>query len=130
MVHGLSCSVACGIFPDQRSNLCPLRAIREVPQLHFSEEETEVLRGSRDRAKLHPGSISAASALSLQPALSFFLNFPGFYTPRQTVQREDYIRNMSGEDLMAGTAHKLWVFVSAGLRVPSRDANGGLDQQC
>ena len=24
MVHGLSCSVACGIFPDQDSNLCPL----------------------------------------------------------------------------------------------------------
>ena len=24
MAHGLSCSTACGIFPDQRSNLCPL----------------------------------------------------------------------------------------------------------
>ena len=24
VVHGLSCSVACGIFPDQDSNLCPL----------------------------------------------------------------------------------------------------------
>ena len=24
MVHGLSCSVARGILPDQRSNLCPL----------------------------------------------------------------------------------------------------------
>ena len=24
MVHGLSCSVACGIFPDQGSNPCPL----------------------------------------------------------------------------------------------------------
>ena len=24
MAHGLSCSVACGIFPDQGSNLCPL----------------------------------------------------------------------------------------------------------
>ena len=23
MAHGLSCSVACGIFPDQGSNLCP-----------------------------------------------------------------------------------------------------------
>ena len=22
--HGLSCSVTCGIFPEQRSNLCPL----------------------------------------------------------------------------------------------------------
>ena len=24
VVHGFSCSVACGIFPDQGSNLCPL----------------------------------------------------------------------------------------------------------
>ena len=24
LVHGLSCSEACGIFPDQGSNLCPL----------------------------------------------------------------------------------------------------------
>ena len=24
-VHGLSCSAACGIFPDQGSNLCPLQ---------------------------------------------------------------------------------------------------------
>ena len=25
VVHGLSCSAACGIFPDQGSNPCPLR---------------------------------------------------------------------------------------------------------
>ena len=24
MAHGLSCSMACGIFPDQGSNPCPL----------------------------------------------------------------------------------------------------------
>ena len=24
MAHGLSCSMACGIFPEQISNLCPL----------------------------------------------------------------------------------------------------------
>ena len=24
VAHGLSCSMACGIFPDQGSNLCPL----------------------------------------------------------------------------------------------------------
>ena len=24
MVHKLGCSVACGIFPDQERNLCPL----------------------------------------------------------------------------------------------------------
>ena len=24
VAHGLSCSAACGIFPDQESDLCPL----------------------------------------------------------------------------------------------------------
>ena len=40
VVHGLSCPVACGIFPDQGSNLCPLHCkwilhhwtTREVPE--------------------------------------------------------------------------------------------------
>ena len=28
VAHGLSCSVACGIFPDRGSNLCPLHGRR------------------------------------------------------------------------------------------------------
>ena len=37
-VHRLGCSVACGIFPDQRSNLCPLHCTsREVPGLNLLE---------------------------------------------------------------------------------------------
>ena len=43
MAHGLSCSVACGIFPDQGLNPCALhwqadsepRATREAPPLGF-----------------------------------------------------------------------------------------------
>ena len=43
MAHGPSCSVACGIFPDQGSNPCPLHwqvdsyhcTTREVPILAF-----------------------------------------------------------------------------------------------
>ena len=43
MVHGLSCSVACGIFPEQGSNPCPCMgrrilnhcATREVPRFEF-----------------------------------------------------------------------------------------------
>ena len=27
VAHGLSCSTACGIFPDQGSNLCPLCSV-------------------------------------------------------------------------------------------------------
>ena len=43
VVHGLACPVACGIFPDQESNLCPLHCkwilnhwtAREVPEQSF-----------------------------------------------------------------------------------------------
>ena len=43
MAHGLSCSTACGIFPDQGSNPCPCIgrrilnhcATREAPKLFF-----------------------------------------------------------------------------------------------
>ena len=43
VVHGLRCSSACGIFPDQGSNPCPLHCrwiiihctIREVPYILF-----------------------------------------------------------------------------------------------
>ena len=34
MVHGLSCSVACGIFPDQGSNPCPLHRQADSSPLH------------------------------------------------------------------------------------------------
>lgn len=68
-------------------------------------------------------SASASGALSLQPACSFFLSFPIFYVPAQTAQGEEGFRNVF---LMASTGHKPWVFMSAGLRVSSRDANGGL----
>ena len=33
-LHGLNCSSACGIFPDQESNLCPLRRQMESYPLH------------------------------------------------------------------------------------------------
>ena len=34
MVHGLSCSVACGIVLDQGSNLCPLHWQVDALPLH------------------------------------------------------------------------------------------------
>ena len=34
VAHGLSCSVACGIFPDQGSNLCPLHWQADSQPLH------------------------------------------------------------------------------------------------
>ena len=35
MVHRLSCSASCGIFPDQGSNPCLLRLPREAPKICF-----------------------------------------------------------------------------------------------
>ena len=34
VVHGLSCSIACGIFPDLGSNLCPLHWQADYYALH------------------------------------------------------------------------------------------------
>ena len=34
VVHGLSCSVTCGIFPDQGSNSCPLHLQADSQPLH------------------------------------------------------------------------------------------------
>ena len=34
MAHGLSCSVACGVFPDQGLNLCPLHWLADSYSLH------------------------------------------------------------------------------------------------
>ena len=34
VAHGLSCSTACGIFPDQGSNLCPLHRQADSQPLH------------------------------------------------------------------------------------------------
>ena len=34
VAHGPSCSVACGIFPDQGSNLCPLHWQADSQPLH------------------------------------------------------------------------------------------------
>ena len=38
-VHGLSCSTACGIFPDQGSNRCPLRWQGHSFPLDYSFEQ-------------------------------------------------------------------------------------------
>ena len=47
MAHGLSCSAACGIFPDQGSNPCPLHwQADSQPLLHQSQTLTQVGKGS------------------------------------------------------------------------------------
>ena len=43
--RGISCPVACGIFPDQGSNLCPL--LWQVDSLLLHHQGTQVLCVSR-----------------------------------------------------------------------------------
>ena len=51
MAHGLSCSMACGIFPDQGSNPCPCTgrrtlnhcATREVPALFLDKINFKII---------------------------------------------------------------------------------------
>ena len=40
MAHGLNCSVACGIFPDQGSNPCPLHWQADSQPLHHQGRPT------------------------------------------------------------------------------------------
>ena len=51
VIHGLSCPTACGIFPNQGSNLCPLYwqilnhwTTREGPHFAYKEAKQKVKR--------------------------------------------------------------------------------------
>ena len=44
MAHGPSCSVACGIFPDQGSNPCPLHWQADSQPLHHQRSPTTLLK--------------------------------------------------------------------------------------
>ena len=83
MAHGPSCSTACGIFPDQGSNLCPLHwQADSYPLRHqgspvspFASEKNEVQRpqgsglsqvtwAGRGRVGIHTTSKNSCSFLS------------------------------------------------------------------
>ena len=61
MVHGLSCSAACGIFPDQGSNRCPLHWQADSQPLRHQGSPLFILLTS-----------TSISALSTQAFLEFF----------------------------------------------------------
>ena len=58
MVHGLSCSVACEIFPDQDSNPCPLLVLEEG--LLQRPGEAVAHRGDKDTGSRSSGKYSLA----------------------------------------------------------------------
>ena len=47
VAHGLSCSVACGIFPDQGSNPCPLHWQADSQPLHHQGSPAHCLLTSK-----------------------------------------------------------------------------------
>ena len=52
VAHGLSCSAACGIFPDQGSNLCPLHwQVDSQPLRHQGSPQYRVLHNWRQNYK-------------------------------------------------------------------------------
>ena len=53
VAHGPSCSVACGIFPDQSSNLCPLHwQADSQPLRHQGSPKGKLLKRDRLRIRL------------------------------------------------------------------------------
>ena len=53
MAHGLSCSVACGIFPDQGSNPCPLHWQADPePLRHQGSPNTSLFHADADERRL------------------------------------------------------------------------------
>ena len=55
VAHGLSCSVACGIFPDQGSNQCPLRRQADsYPLYHQGSYKVNcLLKNTRNEKKYY-----------------------------------------------------------------------------
>ena len=52
VAHGLSCSAACGIFPDQGSNPCPLHWQADSQPLgHQGSPKSSFLKGKKSRVK-------------------------------------------------------------------------------
>ena len=52
VVHGLSCSVACGIFPDQGLNRCPLHGLSgrwTLSRWSTREAPEEILKDTKSR---------------------------------------------------------------------------------
>ena len=53
MAHRLNCSVACGVFPDQGSNLCPLhcKADKRARILIMAENKKNIFLIEGNRGK-------------------------------------------------------------------------------
>ena len=70
--HRLPCSAACGIFPDQRSNLCPLQCTsREVAGLNLFERTDFSFRREVQKWQMGPWWLGNLSRAALKEALGW-----------------------------------------------------------
>ena len=65
MAHGLSCSVACGIFPDQGLNPCPVHWQVDSQPLHYQRSPTTTVLILGDFKRYLNGTSSSLTLLFL-----------------------------------------------------------------
>ena len=67
VAHGLNCSEACGIFPDQGSDLCLLHLLVGSYPLHHPESPCSPVMRSQPFGEHVPWAVDLASALQFYP---------------------------------------------------------------
>ena len=77
VAHGPSCSAACGIFPDQGSNLCPLHWQADSQPLHHQGSPKIIFYGCLLSA-IFVQSLYYLQNLSLHSNLTWYLYYPHF----------------------------------------------------
>ena len=76
VAHGLSCSAACGIFPDQGSNPCPLHWQADSEPLHHQGSPMNFLKIKKINEDIRKTSnILISSEYPLICGLLIYLNF-------------------------------------------------------
>ena len=110
MVHGLSCSVACGIFLDQGSNPCPLHWQTDSQPLRhqgspgrlFMKDKNEA-QGLFSFSKSIVGDVSLLSPL-LVPA-GCFLPSSSHFTHHYHHQNDKFERSHKGKEVRESAFH-------------------------
>ena len=98
VVHGLSCSGACGTFPDQGSNLCPLHwQVDSYPLCHQGNLSIWVLNNHHNQ--LWPRDLGRHAGIVLR---AFLINFRLHYSQssegNMASKKLCYLMSNSGQD--------------------------------
>ena len=107
VAHGLSCSAACGIFPDQGSNPCPLHWQADSQPLRHQGSPVCLFLKVIFRLAFFFWRNSVCSTLSRCPYMFFSLFPPGFY--RFCEFWINFVVNYSVWDLSIIVAGSFWM---------------------